>query len=157
MTGEQFLNSIRCLDLEITAMDHERDKIEYRRLDLLEKAECMGASLTGVHVQHGVNSKTESLGVQLADTMSCEDVVRKLNDYQNQINQRIDELVARKKCAEDTIKRIPDARYRTLLVHRYISNLKWPTIADLMGYAEGYVRGIMKDQAIMAFDQAGET
>jgi len=47
MTGEQFLNSIRGLDLEITAMDDERCRIADRRRDLLEKAESLGAGLTG--------------------------------------------------------------------------------------------------------------
>jgi len=152
MTGEQFLNSIKCLDLEITALKHERSKIESLRQDLLEKAECLGASLTGVCVQHGVNSKTESLGVQLADAMTVEQVAERLSDYQDSICRRIKFLVGRKQQAQELIDKLPDAKHRALLKNRYISDMKWAMIADKMGYTDAYTRIDLKDQAIAAFD-----
>lgn len=157
MNGEQFLNSIRGLDCEINALDHERTKVEYRRLELLEQAENLGAGMDAVHVQHCAGSKTESLGVQLADLISPQDVVKRLNRYQERINQRIDELVARKEKAQGIIDRIPDARLRALLSYRYMSNLRWSTISDLMGYSQNWLEGKLKLQAIEAFELSGKT
>lgn len=154
MTGEQFLNSIRGLDLEITAMDHERSRVEYRRRELLEQAQSLGASMDAPHVQHCAGSKVEAIGVQLADLSTPEDVARRLNAYRERINKRIDELVARKERAQRIIDMIPDARIRVLLSYRYISNLRWSTIADLMGYSQNWVEGRLKTQAIEAFEIA---
>ena len=152
MTGEQFLNSIRGLDLEITAMDDERCRIADRRRDLLEKAESLGAGLTGVCVQHGVNSKTESLGVQLADLMSPEDVARRLNSYQERINRRIDRLVNKKQKAMDIIERMPNSFDRALIIHRYLCNKPWADVADLMGFCENWAKNDLKAQALAAFE-----
>lgn len=154
MTGEQFLNSIRGLDLEISALDTERCRMSDRRQDLLDKAESIGAALSGVCVQHGVNSKTETIGVQLADLMPVGEVVHKLNQYQERINKKIDELILRKERARIIIDHIPYARYRALLIHRYVSNLKWPTIADIMGYTQNWVEVKLKREAIEAFEEA---
>jgi len=154
MTGEQFLNSIRGLDYEITALDTERVRIADCRQDLLERAESIGAAMNGVCVQHSPGSKTETIGVQLGDLMSCEDVVRKLNHYQNRINNKIDELVDRKRRAKDIIDRLPDARHRALLTHRYLSNLKWASIADIMGYTQDWVEMRLKREAIQAYEAA---
>ncbi len=152
MTGEQFLNSIRGLDCEINALDMERCKMADRRRDLLDKAESIGAALSGVCVQHPVGSKTESIGVQLADLYTPEEVARKLNQYQERINRKIDLLVDRKQEAQDAIDHIPLLAHRALLIHRYMTNLKWPTIADIMGYTETYVRDDLKVKAIAAFE-----
>lgn len=153
MTGEQFLNSIRKLDSNINAMDHERCRIADRRRDLLEKAESLGASLTGVCVQHSVGSKTETLGIALADTMSVEETAKKLNQYQDNINRRIDELVVKKQIALDAIKLVPLDAYQALLTYRYMNCYQWLTIADLMGYTETYVRDDLKVNAVAAFER----
>lgn len=157
MTAEQFLNSIRCLDLAINAMDRTRCQIAGRRQDLLEQAESLGAALNGVAVQHPVGSKTESLGVQLADLITPEELARKLNAYQQRINRKIDELIDKKQTAQDAIDRIPDARFKALLTLRYINSLKWATVADLMGYTLNWVISDLKPKAIEAFDKAWQT
>jgi len=157
MTGEQFLNSIRYLDSEINALDYERVRTADRRRDLLEKAECLTAALNGVNVQHSIGSKTESIGVELADTMTTEDVAKKLNEYQERINAMIDNLVDTKDRARSMIGKVPDARMRTLLDLRYISNLKWPTIADLMGYTENWVKIDLRQDAIREFEAIYKT
>lgn len=149
MTAEQFLNSIRGLDCEITALDNERVRIAERRRDLLEQAENIGAALSGVSVRHGVSSKTENIGIQLADLPA--DITRRLNEYQRRINWMIDLLVDRKQIALDAIGQIEDARYRALLTLRYINGYKWVTIGDLMGYTDTYLRDDLKIQAIAAF------
>ncbi len=149
MTAEQFLNSIRGLDCEITALDNERVRIAERRRDLLEQAENIGAALPRVNVKHGVSSRTEDIGIQLADLPA--DITRRLNEYQRRINSIIDLLVDRKQIALDVIEQIEDARYRALLTLRYINGYKWVTIGDLMGYTDTYLRDDLKIQAIAAF------
>ena len=126
MTAEQFLNSIRGLDCEITALDNERVRMTERRRDLLDQAENIGAALSGVSVRHGVSSRTESIGIQLADLPV--DITTRLNEYQRRINRQIDLLVGRKQTALDTIERIEDARCRALLTLRYINGYRWVTI-----------------------------
>lgn len=154
VTGEQFLNSIRYLDCEITALDNSRCRLESRRQDLLDKAESIGASLD--RVQHGISSKTEDIGVQLADLVTPEELARKLQAYQDRINKRIDKLIDLREEATGLIEKLPDARYRTLLMLRYLQNLKWSTVADLMGYTEGWVKNDLRAQAIEAFDKVFE-
>jgi len=156
MTGEQFLNSIRNLDYEITALDHTRTRLEGQRQDILDRA-MSNAALTGVCVQHSAGSKTEALGVQLADLITPEQLVTKLNRLQARVNKRIDTLVNKKEQAQAVIERIPDARYRALLTLRYINNLKWSSVADLMGYTINWVVNDLKPRAIDAYEQADKT
>ena len=155
MTAEQFLNSIRGLDCEITALDNERVRIAERRRDLLEKAENIGAALSGVSVRHGVSSKTENIGIQLADLPA--DITRRLNEYQRRINSMIDLLVDRKQIALDAIGQIEDARCRALLTLRYINGYKWVTIADMMKYTENWIKVDLKQQAIAEFERYMKT
>ena len=156
MTGEQFLNSIRNLDYEITALDHTRTRLEGQRQDILDRA-MSNAALTGVCVQHSAGSKTEALGVQLADLITPEQLVTKLNRLQARVNKRIDTLVNKKEQAQAVIERIPDARYRALLTLRYINNLKWSSVADLMGYTINWVVNDLKPRAIDAYERADKT
>ena len=152
MTGEQFLNSIRYLDCEINALDYERVRVMDQRQALLDAAESWGG-LTGVVVQHGISSKTESIGIALASIVTPEAVARKLNGYQNRINRKIDKLVNMKHKAMDYIEKIPDAKYRALLMLRFINCYKWATIAELMKYNEHYVRIDLVKLAIPAFER----
>ena len=156
MTGEQFLNSIRNLDYEITALDHTRTRLMDQRQDILDRA-MSNAALTGVCVQHSAGSKTEALGVQLADLITPEQLVTKLNRLQARVNKRIDTLVDKKEQAQAVIERIPDARYRALLTYRYINNLKWSSVADLMGYTINWVVNDLKPRAIDAYERADKT
>ena len=154
LSGERFLESIRNLDLEITALDHERVRLSNCRQDILDKARSLSGPLDGVRVQHGPSNRTEAIGLELASVPDVETLVRKLNDYQDRVNCRIDELVDRKQKAMDIIERIPDARYRALLIHRFLSNLRWSTIANMMGYTDAYVRLTLRDEAIGDFERA---
>ena len=155
MSGEQFLNSIRHLDNEINALDLERCRWMDRRQDLLDSAESHG-SMSGVVVQHAIGSKTESIGIQLADMITPEQVAERINRYQERINRKIDKLVDRKQEALDVIERIPSTTHRALLLYRYLNCLKWETIADLMGYEPSYVRDDLKQAAITAFETEWE-
>ena len=154
VSGERFLESIRHLDREIAALDHERVRLSSCRQDILDKARSLSGPLDGVRVQHGPSNRTEAIGLELASVPDVETLVRKLNDYQDRVNCRIDELVDRKQKAMDIIERIPDARYRALLIHRFLSNLRWSTIANMMGYTDAYVRLSLKDEAVGEFERA---
>lgn len=155
MIAEQFLNSIRGLDCEITALDNERVRLSERRQDLLDQAENLGAALSGVSVKHSIGSKTENIGVQLADLPV--DITRRLNEYQRRINRQIDLLVDRKQLALDTIAQIEDSRCRALLTMRYINGYKWVTIADVMKYTENWVKVDLKQLAISEFQRYMKT
>lgn len=168
MTGEQFLNKIRgltyeirALDLQIDALDRDRYQTMNRRQYLLEKAASTGAALNGVCVRHPLGSKTENIGIELADLMTPEQVAEKINHYVRQINQKIDELVDKKRelmalkdKAQQIIGCIPDARYRSLLIHRYINNLQWNSVADIMGYTQNWVEVKLARKSIEAFEAA---
>jgi hypothetical protein len=155
MTAEQFLNSIRGLDCEINALDMERCRWMDRRQDLLESAESHSA-ITGVVVQHAIGSKTESIGIQLASLETPEEVVQRINRYQERINRKIDKLVARKERALVVIDRVENTTHRALLLYRYFNCLKWETIADLMGYEPNYTRFELKQAAIAAYEAAAK-
>lgn len=149
------MNSIRHLDSEINALDYERVRIMDRRQELLDAA-YPSSGLTGVCVQTMPGSKTENIGIQLAGLMTAEDVVKRINQYQERINRKIDQLVDRKQEALDTIERVPSTTHRALLLYRYINCLKWDTIADLMGYEPNYIRFELKQAAIAAYEAAAK-
>ena len=153
MTGEQFLNSIRYLDNEINALDYERGRVMDQRQALLDAAQTWGG-LTGVCVQHSPGSRTESIGIALASLITPEQVARKINAYQERLNRKIDALVDKKNRALTTIDRVADPQCRTLLTLRYISNYKWATVADLMGYTINWIMNDLKRRAIEAFEKA---
>jgi len=155
MTAEDFLNSIRHLDNEIKALDLTRCRLMDPRQDILDSAESH-SPITGVVVQHSVGSRTESIGIQLADLETPEQTVERLNKLQQRINRKIDQLVDRKQEALDTIERVPSTTHRALLLYRYLNCLKWETIADLMGYEHDYVRNGLKLDALAAFDECWE-
>lgn len=153
VTADQFLNSIRFLDNQINALDLARARLADQRQNILDRAQSLGANLTGISVQQSRSSKTENLGIELADLPPIQNLLQKLNEYQALINSKIDMLVDRKREALTAIVRIEEPRHGALLVYRFIDGLKWSTIADLMGYAEGHARGILKDEAVAAFER----
>lgn len=146
------MNSIRHLDNEINALDYERVRIMDRRQELLDAA-YPSTGLTGVCVQAMPGSKTESIGIQLAGLMTAEDVVKRINKYQDRINRKIDRLVSKKHTALNVIERMSNTAHRAILMYRYLNCLQWSTVADLMGYDQGYVRDDLKIRAIHEFEE----
>ena len=157
MTTEQSLNQLRHLDNEVQAMVTEQTRLADQRQALIDMAETWGGSPNGVCVQHSIGSKTESIGISLANLMTDERVTEKIQQYQRRIYRKLGELLEKKYNALLVIERIPEGKYRTLLMYRYINNLKWETIADLMGYAQNWVEIDLKRKAIDAFDEAKTT
>ena len=152
MTTEQFLNSLRFIDNEIQALNLERTRISDQRQSILDLAESWGG-LSGVCVQNTPGSKTESLGIRLA-LVDDDLATPRAKQYAEKIRRKWAELLDRKLTALLVIERIPDARHRALLMHRYINNLQWSTVADLMGYNEHYIRLELRKFAIEAYERA---
>ena len=156
MTAEKYLNSLRHLDYEINSLMTTHSRLMDQRQDILDRAYCT-AEISAVCVQHTPQNKTEALGLELAGLPAPEELVTKLNRLQARINGRIDTLVDKKEQAQAVIERIPDARERALLTYRYINNLKWSSVADLMGYTINWVVNDLKPQAIDAYERADKT
>ena len=152
MTTEQFLNSLRFIDNEIHSLELERSRISDQRQAILDLAESWGG-LSGVCVQSTPGSKTESLGIRLA-LVDDDLATQRAKQYAERIRRKWAELLDRKLTALLVIERIPDARHRALLMHRYINNLQWSTVADLMGYNEHYIRLELRKFAIEAYERA---
>ena len=152
MTTEQFLNSLRFIDNEIQSLQLERTRISDQRQAILDLAESWGG-LSGVCVQNTPGSKTESLGIRLA-LVDDDLAMKRAKQYAEKIRRKWAELLDRKLTALLVIERIPDARHRALLMHRYINNLQWSTVADLMGYNEHYIRLELRKFAIEAYERA---
>ena len=156
MTAEKYLNSLRHLDYEINSLMTTHSRLMDQRQDILDRAYAT-AEISAVCVQHTPQNKTEALGLELAGLPAPEELVRKLNRLQDRVNKRIDTLVDKKEQAQVVIERIPDARERALLTFRYINNLKWSSVADLMGYTINWVVNDLKPRAIDAYERADKT
>ena len=59
----------------------------------------------------------------------------RLLELDDEINTRVDELVAIKLEIERVVRRVDDSRYRTLLIERYTSFKTWEQIAVDMSYS----------------------
>lgn len=62
------------------------------------------------------------------------DCVTRILELEAQINNEITSLCKLKREIAETIARVDDMRYRTLLELRYRSELSWESIADQMNY-----------------------
>lgn len=63
-----------------------------------------------------------------------EDVIVKLMDLENEVNNDIDRLIALKEEVIENINKIDNCNLRLLLTMRYINNRDWEEIADNMLY-----------------------
>lgn len=81
---------------------------------------------------------------------SLGEIMVKIISLEDDINGRIDELVAMKKDAFSKIRKIPDLDQQNILIARYIQNKKWETIAD---ETEHEVRWVYRNhgKALLAF------
>lgn len=153
MTGEKFLVSIRHLDCEINALELQKNRLGDQRQSLLDRVYPSGNM--GVVVQHTTGSKTEALGVQLADLIppDPDKLFEQHKALMAQINKKIDKLVALKEKAMELIEGLPNSRERALLIHRYLNNCSWAEVAQLLNYTDDYIRGELKDAAIEEFER----
>ena len=152
LTGERFLQSIRHLDEYINSLDVARCKLLDPRQDILDLAAPHGGM--GDRVQSGIHSKTEDLGIRLADLPVDAQRMKRLRGLAEIINKKIDELVDKKAYALRVIDSVEDNRYKMVLTQRYINGLKWSSIADIMGYAQNWVEVDLRKAAVCAYEKA---
>lgn len=69
-----------------------------------------------------------------------EEVITKIVDLEDEINQDIDTLVDLKRETVTLVKRIEDPELQTILEKRYLSFMVWEQIAVDMGYNSRYLK-----------------
>lgn len=69
------------------------------------------------------------------NTGSMENIITKMVDLENEINDDIDTLVELKRVIISVIKRIQNPEYQTLLELRYLCFRTWEQISIEMGYS----------------------
>ena len=69
------------------------------------------------------------------NVQSMENVIVKIIDLENEINEDIDTLVDLKREITRRVKSIPNAEYQLLLEKRYLCFMPWEKIAVDMGYS----------------------
>ena len=66
---------------------------------------------------------------------SKENIITKMLDLENEINEEIDELIDLKRTIGSLIKSIENPEYQTILEQRYLCFKSWEEIAVGMGYS----------------------
>lgn len=76
----------------------------------------------------------ETLVTQTRNVHRLQDIIAKIADLTEEINQEIDHLIDLKREISDCIGTVPDAECRMLLEQRYLCYCAWTDIADQLGY-----------------------
>lgn len=156
MTGEELLNSLRHLECEITALDQTRVYLNWRREGIIDRT-MASPNVSGVNVKSSPGDRTATLGCELADDPTPQEVVAKINALQKEVNRKIDAMVDGKRAAFEVIGKLTDGRHRALLIMRYVNSRDWPEVADAMGYSENWVQTDLRADAVAAFEEAWKT
>ena len=120
MTAKEYLSQARYLNARIDSKIKQLD-------DLNALSTSATAVLTGM--PHGSNRGSSKL----------EDIIVKIVDLQNELNQDIDELVDLKRAIIQMIRQVPNAEQKAVLEKRYLNYLTWEQIAVDMGYSMHYL------------------
>lgn len=73
-------------------------------------------------------------------------------DFDLRISQRTAELIRIRTELVSVIERVPDQRYRELLLHRYVSGMTWEAVAVEMHYSFYHVVSELHPEALAAID-----
>lgn len=119
MTPKQYFDQIFKLDDEIESKRNERKAVRDTVLGATTWEEAPAFS-------NQFNSTTENM-------------VLKLDDYSDEINRLIDELVDLKMQLSTEIDQLEDRRYRIVLRERYIRCKSWAEIAIEQSYDKRYI------------------
>ena len=120
MNAKEYLSQAYRIDQRINS------KLE-QAVSLRELAKKATATLS--NIPHKPNKNTRTL----------ENIIVKIIDLENEINQDIDELVDLKREIVTIIKQIENPVYQTLLELRYLGYKSWEQIAVEMGYSLQHV------------------
>ena len=114
MNAKEYLSGAWYIERQV------QSKLE--QIEALKSLACrMTASFDQEVVSHSV------------DTTSMQDTIIRIMEAEEELNKKIDELVAMKVEISHTIDRVRDVQLRLLLEKRYLLFLSWPQIAeDLM-------------------------
>lgn len=72
----------------------------------------------------------------------------KIVDLEREIDREVDELVKMRKEIEETVSKIDDERFKTLLTMRYINGYKWEKIALEMHYSYSSITYYLHPRAL---------
>lgn len=116
MTAKEFMAQVRKAEVELKLI-HER-KRHYQEL-----ATSIGVKLTGMPSSKQGGSSVESGAIGLVDLA-------------NELSRKEKEYVATVKKAEGLIAKIPQEKFRMMLVLKYICGHSWKLLRDEMDYAD---------------------
>lgn len=133
MTGKEYLNEIRSIEMRLRMLESEVHKLEQ---DI--------RSLTALDYSVDV--------VQTSDTHDLSDKVAKLVDMRDSVNREWDKLINLRQEARGYIKRIGNYNYQFVLVERYINAKTWERIAADMNCTWQNLHKIHK-RALIAFEK----
>lgn len=120
MTAKEYLSQAKFLDARINSKIRQVDALN----DLATNAT---SALTGM--PHNPNHGRSTMA----------DCVAKIVDLQTEINADIDTLVDLKRDIVQTIKKLKDVEFQTILERRYLVFESWEKIAAGMGYDLRYL------------------
>lgn len=132
MSGKEYLNEIRSIEMRLRMLESELAKLEQ---DI--------RSLTVLDYSADV--------VQTSSTPDLSDKVAKLVDMRNSVNQEWDRLIDLRQEARGYIKQVSDYTYQAILIDRYINGKSWEEIAVDMKYTWRHLHRIHK-RALKVFD-----
>ena len=107
MENNYHLKQLRLIDKEINQMLNELERIRYSLMR---------------------SPQLKQVSVQESKVGLKDDVYIKMIEYNDKINQKVDELIDTKKKVFDIIERIKDHEQRLILKMRYVDCEKWEDI-----------------------------
>ncbi|MBP5478707.1 MAG: DUF1492 domain-containing protein [Bacteroidaceae bacterium] len=116
MTAREYMARVRKAETELKL-------IADKKLHYAELATSIGVKLTGMPHGGGNTSKVETSAVGIVDLMS-------------ELEKKEKEYIAFVKEAEALIEKLPQEKFRMVLVLRYICGHSWKLIRDEMDYAD---------------------
>ena len=116
MTAKEYMMRVRRAENELETLAARKRHYE----DLIV---TMGSSPDAVRVQHGISSKTETVAVGLVSL--AEKTEAKIEEYVKIVHE-----------AEDLIGKIPQDKFRKILILKYLCGHSWKLIQDEMDYAD---------------------
>ena len=120
----------------------------------------INSKLEQVHSLRGLLTKTNQTYTDMPgnpnrDRSRIEDILVKIIDMENEINEDIDHLVNLKQEIIQTIKAVESLEYQTLLELRYLCYKTWEEIAVDLGYSIQHTYRI-RDKALDAVVVPGQ-
>ena len=136
MTAKEYLRRIRDAesDLRSAEMDYQQARDDMLHLKAIEY------------------DKDKISNSHIGD---LSDAIAALDKYAEDVSAQWDRLIALRKAAKVLIDRVPDGRYRAILLGRYLYGQSWEQVAVGLGYTYRYVLW-MHGKALQSFAVFGK-